>query len=483
MLHLITELSKYTMIILFALYTYQCFSALKRSVDKEEQAEKYRSQVVYMYLFHLNAYAVLYLSMDRNLEILKFYLMQTVFFAVVQICYGIFYRRVSRLVVNNMCMLMCIGFVVLTRLSYDHAVKQFQIAVISMALTMLIPYFISRFKYLKSLTWLYALAGITMLGVVAVLGAVSHGAKLSFSVAGIAVQPSEFIKIIFVFFVASMFYESTEFMQVVKATVIAGLHVIILVLSKDLGAGLIFFIAYMVMLYVATRKLYYFLGGLFCGAIASVIAYYLFNHVRVRVVAWQDPLAVFEREGNQVANSLFAIGTGGWFGLGLGQGMPYKIPVVEEDFIFAAIAEEFGILFAIFLIFVCVSCFLMFLNIAMQMKDSFYKLVALGLGTIYGFQILLSVGGDIKFIPSTGVTLPLVSYGGSSLLSTLIIFAVIQGLYLFRERTEAEQASAKKKKRKTDAGNRSSKKESSRKKGRVKSNEEDIHGTKVEDFD
>ena len=127
MLHLITELSKYTMIILFALYTYQCFSALKRSVDKEEQAEKYRSQVVYMYLFHLNAYAVLYLSMDRNLEILKFYLMQTVFFAVVQICYGIFYRRVSRLVVNNMCMLMCIGFVVLTRLSYDHAVKQFQI--------------------------------------------------------------------------------------------------------------------------------------------------------------------------------------------------------------------------------------------------------------------------------------------------------------------------------------------------------------------
>ncbi len=214
-----------------------------------------------------------------------------------------------------------------------------------------------------------------------------------------------------------------------------------------------------------------------------MIAYYLFNHVRVRVVAWQDPLAVFEREGNQVANSLFAIGTGGWFGMGLNQGMPNKIPEVKQDFIFSAVAEELGGIFAVCLILVCVSCFLMFLNIAMQMKDSFYKLVALGLGTIYGFQILLSVGGDIKFIPSTGVTLPLVSYGGSSLLSTLIIFAVIQGLYLFRERTEAEQASAKKKKRKTDAGNRSSKKESSRKKGRVKSNEEDIHGTKVEDFD
>ncbi len=483
MIHLITELSKYTMIILFALYTYQCFSALKRSVDREEQAEKFRIQVVYMYLFHLNAYAVLYLSMERNPQILKFYLMQAVFFSAVQLCYGIFYKRVSRLIVNNMCMLMCIGFVMLTRLSYDHAMKQFQIAVISMALTMLIPFFISRFQYFRSLTWLYALAGITMLGVVAVLGAVSHGAKLSFSIAGITIQPSEFIKIIFVFFVASMFYESTEFVQVVKATVVAGLHVIILVLSKDLGAGLIFFIAYMVMLYVATRKLYYFAGGLLCGALASVVAYHLFHHVRVRVVAWQDPLAVFANEGNQVANSLFAIGTGGWFGMGLNQGMPNKIPEVKQDFIFSAIAEELGGIFAICLILVCVSCLLMFLNIAMQMKDFFYKLVALGLGTIYGFQILLSIGGDIKFIPSTGVTLPLVSYGGSSLLSTLIIFAIIQGLYLLRERTESGRIPGKSNKEKTAKRKQETKKKPAGQKGGIKSHEEDIHGTKVQDFD
>lgn len=379
-------------------------------------------------------------------------------------------------------MLMCIGFVMLTRLSYDHAMKQFQIAVISMALTMLIPFFISRFQYLRSLTWLYALAGITMLGVVAVLGAVSHGAKLSFSIAGITIQPSEFIKIIFVFFVASMLYESTEFVQVVKATVVAGLHVIILVLSKDLGAGLIFFIAYMVMLYVATRKLYYFAGGLLCGALASVAAYHLFHHVRVRVVAWQDPLAVFANEGNQVANSLFAIGTGGWFGMGLNQGMPNKIPEVKQDFIFSAIAEELGGIFAICLILVCVSCLLMFLNIAMQMKDFFYKLVALGLGTIYGFQILLSIGGDIKFIPSTGVTLPLVSYGGSSLLSTLIIFAIIQGLYLLRERTGQGKMSGRNNKKKLTERKQEPKKPAGRK-GRIKSNEEDIHGTKVQDFD
>ena len=491
MVHLITELSKYTMIILFALYTYQCFSSLKRSVDKEEQAEKYRSQVVYMYMFHLNAYAVLYAS-TLNPDILKFYAMQVVFFAAVQICYGIFYKRVSKLVVNNMCMLLCIGFVMLTRLSYEHAMKQFMIAAISMAVTMLIPYFISKWDFLRNLTWGYALAGITMLGVVAVLGAVSHGAKLSFSVAGIAVQPSEFIKIVFVFFVASMFYESTEFIQVVKATVVAGLHVIILVLSKDLGAGLIFFIAYMVMLYVATRKLYYFAGGLLCGAAASVAAYHLFNHVRVRVVAWQDPLAVFANEGNQVSNSLFAIGTGGWFGMGLNQGMPNKIPEVKQDFIFSAVSEELGGIFAVCLILVCVSCFLMFLNIAMQMKDMFYKLVALGLGTIYGFQVFLSIGGDIKFIPSTGVTLPLVSYGGSSLLSTLIIFSVIQGLYLLRERTEEQSAQKKKKSAgknssandmRKNTGNKNGGKKHNGQKGGASSYEENIHGTKIQNLD
>lgn len=470
MVHLITELSKYLMIILFALYTYQCFAVLKRNTDPEKQNRKFHQQVFYMYMIHLNAYLVLYLS-TKSQSLITFYLMQVVYFVVVQICYTTIYRRASRLVVNNMCMLMMIGFIILTRLSVDFAVKQFKIAIISMAVTMLIPFLISRLKFFRNLSWMYAIAGITLLGAVAVLGVVSHGAKLSFTVAGITIQPSEFIKIIFVFFVAAMFHESTEFIQVVKTTAIAGLHVIILVLSKDLGAALIFFIAYMVMLYVATHKIYYFFGGILCGCAASVVGYFLFNHVRVRVLAWQDPLARFENEGNQISNSLFAIGTGGWFGMGLNQGMPNKIPEVKQDFIFSAISEELGGIFALCLILVCISCFLMFLNIAMQMKDSFYKLVALGLGTIYGFQIFLSVGGDIKFIPSTGVTLPLVSYGGSSLLSTLIIFAIIQGLYLLREREENELENPKMKKKK-------------KKGGRVTHEETvKIHGTKVQNFD
>jgi len=139
---------------------------------------------------------------------------------------------------------------------------------------------------------------------------------------------------------------------------------------------------------------------------------------------------VYSTDGFQVSRSLFGIGTGGWFGLGLTQGRPSDIPVVTKDFIFAAISEEMGGFFALCIIMVCLSCFLMFMNIAMQMKVPFYKLVALGLGTIYAMQVILTIGGEIKFIPSTGVTLPLVSYGGSSLLSTFILFGIIQGLYL-----------------------------------------------------
>lgn len=330
-------------------------------------------------------------------------------------------------------MLMAIGFLILTRLSFTKAAKQFTIAVGAMIFALGVPFMIKKIRFIRKMTWLYAVVGLLALLIVAILGATSYGAKISYTVAGISLQPSEFVKIIFVFFVAGMFHQSNSFRQVVITTVVAAAHVIVLVASKDLGGALIFFVVYITMLYVATGNPFYFIGGLLSGSVAAVIAYRLFSHVRVRVVAWQDPISVIDNEGYQICQSLFAIGTGGWFGLGLNQGSPGKIPVVEQDFVFSAIAEELGGVFAICLIMVCMSCFLMFLNIAMQLKDSFYKLVALGLGITYGFQVFLTVGGVIKFIPSTGVTLPLVSYGGSSLLSTIIIFAIIQGFYILRE--------------------------------------------------
>ena len=432
MSNLIIDISKYLMIFLFAFYTYEGFAALRRQISQEKKNRILRRQSVSTYLIHALGYLSIYIATDDDAMII-FYVVQIVFFMVLQSCYQLIYENTSRLVTNNLCMFLCIGFIMLARLSFDKAIRQFIFAVISVIVSLIIPVCIRNVGFVRKLYWIFAAVGILLLGIVAVAGRTSYGAKLSISIAGFSLQPSEFVKILFVFFVAGMLYENTTFKRVCITTVLAGAHVLILALSRDLGGALIFFIAYLVMLYVATRKVYYFGAGIICGAAAAVVGYHLFSHVQVRVLAWQAPLSVIDNEGYQVSQSLFAIGTGSWFGMGLYQGLPNKIPVVEQDFIFSAIAEELGGIFAICLIMVCINCFFMFLNIAMQMKDQFYKLVALGLGTVYGFQVILTIGGAIKFIPSTGVTLPLVSYGGSSLVTSMMIFAIVQGLYILRQ--------------------------------------------------
>lgn len=450
MVVIISELSKYLMIILFACYTYESFSVLARKKTSEVQKKIMNRQLFFIFLIHLNANAVIFAN-TQDLKLMFFYLMQVTLIIAIQLIYRIFYRKASILVTNHLCMLLVISFIILTRLNEAKAVRQFYIAVAASVITLLVPFLIRHIHFLHRLPYLYAVIGVGLLALVAVMGQTSYGAKLTFTFFGITLQPSEFIKILFVFFVASMFYHSTEFKQIVITTVIAAIHVLILVLSKDLGSALIFFITYLVMLYVATRNVGYLLAGMTSGVLASLVAYKLFSHVRVRVLAWKDPMSVIDNQGYQICQSLFAIGTGGWFGMGLYQGLPNKIPVADEDFVFSAIAEEMGGLFAICLILVCTSCYLMFLNIAMQIREYFYKLIALGLGTVYGFQVFLTIGGVIKFIPSTGVTLPIISYGGSSLLSTFILFAVIQGLYILREdeiREETGETIRKKRKEK-----------------------------------
>ena len=444
MVHLLVSISRFTLIIMFAIYTYDCFAVLKRNISEKKQKRIYHRQNRILYLFLLNANAVLFAT-TMDFKVLALFGAESIFFAVTLFIYKKFYQNASRSLVNNMCMLLAVGFVILTRLNFSQALRQFFIATAAMALTCFIPIVVAKLKVFNRLAWLYALVGIAGLLVVAVAATTEYGAKLSLKLGPVTIQPSEFIKIIFVFFCSAMLVKSVEFVHVVKTTMIAALHVLILVASKDLGGAFIFLITYLAMLYVASRQPVYLLLGTAASIVAAVAAFFLFSHVRNRVIAWKDPLSVIEGAGYQVSQSLFAIGTGGWFGLGLNQGMPTKIPVVTKDFVFAAISEEMGGVFALCLIFVCISCFLMFFNIAMQMRDLFYKLVALGLATVYGTQVFLTLGGVIKFIPSTGVTLPLVSYGGSSLLATMILFATIQGLYVLHVNEGVEHETNKKK--------------------------------------
>ena len=434
MANIIVECAKYLMIILITMYTYECFTVFGYA-DGDKKRRILRNQNKLMFMIHFLAFAGMYFKIGE-IKILIFYAVQVVLLLAIILLYTWIYPKASRLVVNNMCMLMTIGFIMITRLSYNKAVKQCVIAAGGVAISLAVPVIIRKVKQLSEWRWLYCGVGIVALAAVVVVGTEQFGAKLGFMVGGVGVQPSEFVKILFVFFVASSFYHSKAFKDIVITTALAAFHVLILVASKDLGAALIIFIVYLVMLYVATSQPLYVFAGLGAGAAASVVAYYLFNHVRVRVIVWKDPFASYQNGGYQVAQSLFAIGTGSWFGTGLFQGKADAIPVAETDFIFSAICEEMGLIFALCIILIFLSCYVMFLNIAMQLHNRFYKLV--GLGTCFIFQSFLTIGGVTKFIPSTGVTLPLVSYGGSSVLSTLIMFAIIQGLYILREDEEED---------------------------------------------
>ena len=431
MIHILVQVIKYITILLFLVYTLEGFRVLRAGKDEETQNVTYGLQRIIIFMIHLGSFLVLYITTE-NKKVIGFYVIQLIFFIAMYMIYGLFYKNYSKLVLNNMCLLMMIGLIMLTRLNIDRGVRQFEFMLAGFVISAIIPIILQNVSAFRKFTWVYAAVGIVSLAVVAVAGATSYGAKLSIKFGGFSIQPSEFVKILFVFFIASMLRENIDLRTVIITSTVSALFVLTLVASKDLGGALLFYFTFLVMVYVATKKFYIFAGGVGLMALASVAGYYLFSHVQTRVIAWQDPLSVIDKQGYQISQSLFAIGTGGWFGLGLNQGMPKKIPVVENDFIFSAISEEMGGIVAVCIIMNCVSCFLMIFNVAMKLKDNFYRFVALGLGTTYALQVFLTIGGVTKFIPSTGVTLPLVSNGGSSMLSTMILFGIIQGLYIMK---------------------------------------------------
>ena len=413
------------------LFALQSFQFLKKR-DEEDKKYILRKQTLTIVFLNFFAFAVMYLqTMEFTMIIMLLEIVGLV--VLLPILYRIFYKKASLLLVNNMCMLLSCGFIMIGRLDFARAQTQLIMVAIGTAGSLLIPVIIRKVKLLKDMTWFYGIIGIAMLALVLVLASVSGGAYLSIEWKGITFQLSEIVKVTYVFFLAGMFKNKKDFKTVLLASAGAGVHVLILVLSRDLGNAAVFFIAFVVMVYVATKNPLYGLGALLAGSAAAVIAHKLFAHVRVRVSIWQDPFYDPGNKSYQTLQGLFGIASGSWFGTGLFKGSPSIIPEVVKDFIFAAICEELGAIFAICMLIVCMTCFLMIVNISMKLSNKFYRLIALGLGTQYAFQVFLTVGGSINFIPMTGITLPLVSYGGSSVISTIIMFSIVQGLYILRE--------------------------------------------------
>ena len=208
MVHLFVSISRFTLIIMFAIYTYDCFAALKRKTSEKRQNRIYHRQNGILYLMLLNANAVLF-AVTMDFRILVLLGAEMVFFAVTLAIYRHFYRNASRSLVNNMCMLLAIGFIILTRLNFEQAVRQFIIAAAAVVITCFIPVLVAKLKVFNKLAWLYALVGLAGLAVVAVAGSTDYGAKLKLNLGPVSIQPSEFIKIIFVFFCGAMLGKST----------------------------------------------------------------------------------------------------------------------------------------------------------------------------------------------------------------------------------------------------------------------------------
>lgn len=433
MVQYIVTLSKYFVSIFMTLYTLECFLVF-RYKDEKSRKGTYSRQVVLLVLIHFTSFLAICLK-TGELRYLIFYAVFQVIILIAVEAIPMLYPKVNRLLINNACLLVSIGLIMLTRLDFNSGFKQLIIATVSFAIASLIPLLMIKLKRIPNKPYIYALTGIGLLALVYSLGNLTNGSKLSISLFGFSFMPSEFVKILFVLFVAGALYNDSSFKNLVITTILAAMHVCVLVLSNDLGAALILYVVYVSMVFAATRNFLYLGIGTLAGCGAAVLAYKLFTHVRVRVQAFVDPFSYIDNEGYQITQSLFALGSGSWFGVGLFGGTPETIPYVETDFIFSAITQEMGILFSLNLILVCISCFLMFINIAIQFKDGFYRYIAFGVSVSYIFQIFLTLGGGTKFIPLTGVTLPLVSYGGSSLMATIFTFFLIEGMYVLRGRS------------------------------------------------
>ena len=433
MVNIICEISKFITIILMLLYTYQGFFIMS-SKDEKKKKGKLNVQIFYVFMIHFLCYLILYLRLG-TIKILVFYGAQIFVAVFYMIIFHSVYKESSRLITNNTAFLLLIGYIMLTRLNFNLALKQFILATAGLFITAFIPLLLQKWKKLKDMGVLYGILGIILLLTVFVpgVGIEKYGSRNWISIGKLSLQPMEFVKILFVFFVAGMLVKAKTFGDLLLNAVISAGFMLVLVAEKDLGAAIIFYITYVCMVYLATSRIIFLIGGIGIGAGGVALAAFLFKdtllaHVMVRVNAWRDPFSIIDTGGYQISQSLFALGTGGYTGSGLTRGKANTIPVSESDFIFSAICEEMGVIFGLALILVIVSIFISMVNISMKCRNPFYKYVSFGFGVIYVVQSLLNLGGVTKYIPSTGVTLPLISYGVSSVLSTLIVFAIIQGV-------------------------------------------------------
>lgn len=445
MFDLFIMISRYAFIICIALYLWLgiVYIAYEQggNLGDPEKALIWQKKIISF--FHITGFYILSYNQQTN-----FFDIDTVIFAIatyifIRISTKVLYKVYEDgcpLIWTGILFLIDIGLMVLQRLEPELAHKQLLWCSIGLLGVLILPMFFRLIPRFEIFEWAYIIFSYGLLLCTQLFGVEDGGSTnwltIRFLSKDFTFQPSEIVKFLFIFYLASVFRKRVGLKSLIVSGGLSAGIVLLLVLQKDLGSALIFFMTFMVLLYVATSNEILFFLGMFASGGAAVIGYNLFSHVRVRVAAWENPWADIEGGGYQIVNALFAITTWGMLGSGLTKGMPYIIPVVESDMIFAAICEEFGTIFGIGVI----GIFIMFLyrgvRIALDCNRRYYSILAMGVTTMISFQTFVIIGGVIKFIPLTGVTLPFVSYGGSSVLVSFMMIGLLQWIYVYCERYE-----------------------------------------------
>ena len=345
-----------------------------------------------------------------------------------------FYPDGDKFILIFASILAVVGVATLYRINRVNAIKQLVWIAIGIVgyilIVVILPDLRSFAKYKK----VYMIITLLLMPLALIFGTELYGAK-NWIIIGkvISFQPSEFGKIALVLYLASALatYENKnnfkqDFKELWQPALVAGFSMGCMVLQRDLGSALIFFGISITLLYVATAKKKYVFTALGLAAIGSVAGYSMFRHVRERVKIWRDPWKYALGESYQIVEGMYSIAAGGLFGVGVGQGHFQNLPVKESDMIYAIICEEFGIIFAIGLMIIYFLLFYRGIRAAFVTDDKYSQLIAVGFSTMIACQTLVIIGGIFAVIPLTGITLPIISYGGSSVLTIFFALGILQ---------------------------------------------------------
>lgn len=330
-------------------------------------------------------------------------------------------------------MLIVIGVIMLCRLDIVMGAKQ----IVWIALGGIV-FFAAYCIYYNIRFWhrlwlFYALAGIALFVLTMVLGDTVNGSRNWIDIGVVAFQPSEIIKIIYIMFLACKYSKSFNkpFIRVspmLMTAIVTYIYIMFLVLQRDWGTILVVFLIYIFMIYVYEDDRRFLALNVIAASVVALLGYKFLYHIQVRVGAWLNPWEDISGKGYQITQSLFAIASGGYFGRGIGNGSPDYIPEVHTDFIFAAICEEMGVFggAAVIILFFLLAyrCF----KITLNTKNEYNKAVGLGLTLMFAIQTFIIIGGVIKFIPLTGITVPFVSYGGTSIVVSFASLGIMQAI-------------------------------------------------------